>query len=143
MEEFNMTRDEALESMIEVTLPNEDSFNIVRETLERIGVSSRNEPVLYQSVHILHKQGRYYLAHFKELFALDGKPTTFSREDKRRRNRIAVLLEDWDLLDIEESEKVKDQADMNKIKIIKKDEKEDYDLVPKYQIGNKGRNSVE
>jgi hypothetical protein len=125
---------------VEITLDNEDAFLKVRETLTRIGVSSRKEKVLYQSCHILHKQGRYVILHFKELFALDGKPSTITDNDIQRRNAIAHLLEDWGLLKIlkEEKEKiVENLAPLHQIKIIAFKEKSDWELISKYTIGKK------
>ena len=125
---------------VEITLDDEDAFLKVRETLTRIGVSSRKEKVLYQSCHILHKQGRYVILHFKELFALDGKPSTITDNDIQRRNAIASLLEEWGLLKILKDEKVKIQgnlAPLHQIKIISYKEKDEWDLVSKYTIGKK------
>ena len=125
---------------VEITLDDEDAFLKVRETLTRIGVSSRKEKVLYQSCHILHKQGRYVILHFKELFALDGKPSTITDNDLQRRNAIANLLEEWGLLKIlkDEKEKIKDNlAPLHQIKIISYKEKDDWELVSKYTIGKK------
>lgn len=125
---------------IEISLEDEDAFLKVRETLTRIGVSSRKEKVLYQSCHILHKQGRYVILHFKELFALDGKPSTISENDIQRRNAIVNLLEDWGLLKIlkDEKEKIKENiAPLHQIKIISFKEKNDWELVSKYTIGKK------
>ena len=125
---------------VEITLDNEDAFLKVRETLTRIGVSSRKEKVLYQSCHILHKQGRYVILHFKELFALDGKIATITDNDIERRNVIAKLLEEWGLLKIvkEEREKVESKlAPLHQIKIISFKEKDDWTLVSKYTIGKK------
>jgi hypothetical protein len=125
---------------VEITLDNEDAFLKVRETLTRIGVSSRKEKVLYQSCHILHKQGRYVILHFKELFALDGKPSTITDNDIQRRNAITHLLEDWGLLKIlkEEKEKiVENLAPLHQIKIIAFKEKSDWELISKYTIGKK------
>jgi len=125
---------------VEITLDNEDAFLKVRETLTRIGVSSRKEKVLYQSCHILHKQGRYVILHFKELFALDGKPSTITDNDIQRRNAITHLLEDWGLLKIlkEEKEKiVENLAPLHQIKIIAFKEKNDWELISKYTIGKK------
>ena len=125
---------------VEITLDDEDAFLKVRETLTRIGVSSRKERVLYQSCHILHKQGRYVILHFKELFALDGKPSTITENDLQRRNAIANLLEEWGLLKIlkDEKEKIKDNlAPLHQIKIISYKEKDDWELVSKYTIGKK------
>jgi hypothetical protein len=125
---------------VEVTLEDEDAFLKVRETLTRIGVSSRKEKVLYQSCHILHKQGRYVILHFKELFKLDGKPATIVDNDLQRRNAIVMLLEEWGLLKIisDEKEKIKeDLAPLHQIKIISYKEKDEWDLQSKYTIGKK------
>lgn len=124
------------ENMIEVTLNNDDDFLKVRETLTRIGIASRKEHKLYQSCHILHKQGRYFIVHFKELFALDGKKTDFSEEDKNRRNTIVKLLVEWGLvtlvLPLPEGTVY---APINQIKILPFKEKSNYELVSKYNIG--------
>lgn len=125
---------------IEISLEDEDAFLKVRETLTRIGVSSRKEKVLYQSCHILHKQGRYVILHFKELFALDGKPSTITENDIQRRNAIAKLLEEWGLLKILKDEKEKIEgnlAPLHQIKIISYKEKDEWDLISKYTIGKK------
>jgi hypothetical protein len=123
---------------VEVTLNEQDDFLKVRETLTRIGVSSRKERVLYQSCHILHKQGRYYIVHFKELFALDGKPSNISENDIQRRNAIAKLLEDWGLVKVLNPEIMRDNiAPIHQIKIISYKEKDDWELIPKYNIGKK------
>jgi hypothetical protein len=125
-----------LETLVEVTLAESDDFLKVRETLTRIGVASRKENTLYQSCHILHKQGRYYIVHFKELFALDGKPSNFSDEDKGRRNSIANLLADWGLVKLVNEFGVNDlHAPINQIKIIPYKEKTEWELVTKYNIG--------
>jgi len=127
-----------LTKFIEVTLMQQDDFLKVRETLTRIGVSSRKEKVLYQSCHILHKQGRYYIVHFKELFALDGKPSNISENDIQRRNAIAKLLEEWGLVKIMNPILLKDNmAPLHQIKIISFKEKNDWQLVTKYNIGKK------
>lgn len=127
-----------LTQFIEVSLNEQDDFLKVRETLTRIGVSSRKEKVLYQSCHILHKQGKYYIVHFKELFALDGKPSNISENDIQRRNTIANLLEQWGLVKIMNSQVVKDNmAPIHQIKIISFKDKDDWDLVTKYNIGKK------
>ncbi len=123
--------------MVEVTLSEPDDFLKVRETLTRIGVASRKEKKIYQSCHILHKQGKYYIVHFKELFALDGKQTNFSSNDLQRRNRIAQLLSDWGLIGIVDSEKVKDLAALNQIKVLSFKDKNDWTLESKYNIGRK------
>ena len=129
-----------LSKFVEVTLKHEDDFLKVRETLTRIGVSSRKEKVLYQSCHILHKQGKYYIVHFKELFALDGKLSTISENDIQRRNAIANLLEEWGLLKIVNYDILKENmAPIHQIKIISFKEKDDWELITKYNIGKKGR----
>ena len=131
MEEVNWTQ----EQMLEVGLKEPDDFLKVRETLSRIGVASRKERKLYQSCHILHKQGRYYIVHFKELFALDGKKTNLSENDIARRNTIANLLNDWGLVDVlGNSENV---APLSQIKVLSYREKEDWTLETKYNIGKK------
>ena len=125
-----------VESFVEIRLGEEEDFLKVRETLTRIGVASRKDKQLYQSCHILHKQGRYYLVHFKELFALDGKPTNFSDEDKGRRNTIALLLQDWGLVKIVNPEITEDLVtSLSLIKIISFKEKHEWSLVTKYSIG--------
>jgi len=127
-----------VDSMVEVTLKTAEDFLKIRETLTRIGVASRRDKVLFQSCHILHKQGRYYIVHFKELFALDGKPTNFSDEDKARRNTIANLLAEWELISIVDSNRTKDPvAPLNQIKILSHKEKNDWQLEVKYNIGKK------
>lgn len=127
-----------LETLIEVRLGEEDDFLKVRETLTRIGVASRKEKTLYQSCHILHKQGKYYIVHFKELFALDGKPSDFSEEDKGRRNTITKLLSDWGLVAIVDHEKIAEPlTSLNQIKILPFKEKNEWSLVTKYNIGRK------
>lgn len=127
-----------LNSFIEVILKEQDDFLKVRETLTRIGVSSRKEKVLYQSCHILHKQGQYYIVHFKELFALDGKPSNISENDIQRRNAIAKLLEEWGLIKILNPKLLEDNiAPLHQIKIIAFKEKDEWSLIPKYNIGKK------
>ena len=125
------------EKMIEVTLKEPDDFLKVRETLTRIGVASRKEKKIYQSCHILHKQGKYYIVHFKELFALDGKNTNLSLNDIQRRNRIIQLLSDWGLIAVVDSAKITDVAPLNQIKVLSFKEKEDWTLESKYNIGKK------
>jgi hypothetical protein len=125
------------ESMLEVTLPEPDNFLKVRETLTRIGIASRKEQKLFQSCHILHKQGRYFIVHFKELFALDGKASDITSGDIERRNAIAGLLQDWDLLKIITPAKADPKASLSQIKVVSYKEKEDWELVPKYNIGKK------
>ena len=122
---------------LEITLKTPDDFLKVRETLSRIGVASRKDNTLYQSCHILHKQGRYFITHFKELFALDGKAADFSENDLQRRNTIAKLLNDWGLVDILNPEKHQDCATLNQIKVISHKEKGEWNLVQKYNIGTK------
>ena len=123
--------------MIEVMLSEPDDFLKVRETLTRIGVASRKEKKIYQSCHILHKQGKYYIVHFKELFALDGKKTNLSTNDVQRRNTIVQLLSDWGLIKISDSNKVLDLAPLNQIKVLAFKEKGDWTLESKYNIGRK------
>ncbi len=125
-------------TLLEVKLGEEDDFLKVRETLTRIGVASRKDKTLYQSCHILHKQGRFYIVHFKEMFALDGKPTNFADEDKGRRNTIAVLLQDWGLVRIVDNKQAESpKAALNQIKILPHKEKDEWTLVQKYNIGKK------
>ena len=125
--------------MVEVSLSEPDDFLKVRETLTRIGVASRKEKKIYQSCHILHKQGKYYIVHFKELFALDGKKTNLSSNDVQRRNRIVQLLVDWGLIKINSisEDKIKDLAPLNQIKVLSFKEKGDWTLESKYNIGRK------
>ena len=123
--------------MVEVTLGEPDDFLKVRETLTRIGVASRKEKKIYQSCHILHKQGKYYIVHFKELFALDGKNTNFSSNDLQRRNRITQLLSDWGLVSVVNSDSIKDLAPLNQIKVLSFKDKSDWTLESKYNIGRK------
>ena len=124
------------EHMLEVKLKEPDDFLKIRETLTRIGVASRKERKIYQSCHILHKQGRYFIVHFKELFALDGKPTNISQNDIERRNTIAGLLEDWELIEVLGMNEPK--APLSQIKILPYKEKEEWTLETKYNIGRKG-----
>ena len=123
--------------MLEVTLNEPDDFLKVRETLTRIGVASRKEQKLFQSCHILHKQGRYFVVSFKELFLLDGKKSNLEQSDVQRRNTIAQLLSDWGLVNIVDSSKVADKAPLRQIKIVSFKDKNDWELCPKYNIGNK------
>ena len=125
------------DQMIEGTLNDPDDFLKVRETLTRIGVASRKEKKIYQSCHILHKQGRYYIVHFKELFALDGKRANLTQNDVQRRNRIIQLLCDWGLVTVIKIEKVTDIAPLNQIKVLAYKEKGDWVLETKYNIGKK------
>ena len=124
-------------SPVEVKLVNQDDFLKVRETLTRIGVASRKDQTLYQSCHILHKQGRYFIVHFKELFALDGKHADISDNDLQRRNTVAHLLEDWGLVDILNPDDCEDTAPLSQIKVLAFGEKKDWNLVAKYNIGKK------
>ena len=125
------------ENMLEVQLKEPDDFLKVRETLTRIGVASRKEKKLYQSCHILHKQGKYYIVHFKELFALDGKKANLSLNDVQRRNRIVQLLGDWGLVSVNLKENIADVAPLSQIKVLSYKEKGDWTLESKYNIGKK------
>jgi hypothetical protein len=124
-------------SMLEVTLHEPDDFLKVRETLTRIGVASRKDKKLFQSCHILHKQGRYFIVHFKELFLLDGKKANLEENDVARRNTITTLMSDWGLVEIQNNEEAKPLAPLRQIKIIPFKEKDQWELCPKYNIGNK------
>jgi len=129
---------DVVDSLIEITLNNEDDFLKVRETLTRIGIASPKEKRLYQSCHILHKRGKYYITHFKELFALDGKATNFSEEDQGRRNAIIQLLSEWDLIEVVNPDSIKEPlVKLNQIKIIAHKDKDNWDLIAKYNIGKK------
>jgi len=132
MESINWTQ----EQMLEVTLKEPDDFLKVRETLSRIGVASRKERTLYQSCHILHKQGRYFIVHFKELFLLDGKPSNLIENDIERRNTITTLLSDWGLVQIVNSEQATAKAPLRQIKVIPHKDKSLWELCTKYNIGN-------
>ena len=123
-------------NMLEVTLNEPDDFLKIRETLTRIGVASRKDNKLYQSCHILHKQGRYFIVHFKELFLLDGKKSNLEENDVARRNTIAQLMSDWGLITIDNPENAKPLAPLRQIKIIPFREKNEWELCPKYNIGN-------
>ena len=125
------------DQMVEVSLGEPDDFLKVRETLTRIGVASRKEKKLYQSCHILHKQGRYFIVHFKELFALDGKRANLTANDVQRRNRIAQLLADWGLIKILNADQIQDIAPLNQIKVLSYKDKGDWVLETKYNIGRK------
>ena len=131
------TVDWSPDKMVEVSLGEPDDFLKVRETLTRIGVASRKEKKLYQSCHILHKQGRYFIVHFKELFALDGKRANITVNDVQRRNRIAQLLADWGLIKIANADQISDIAPLNQIKVLAYKEKGDWILETKYNIGRK------
>ncbi|MBC8442794.1 MAG: translational repressor RegA [Proteobacteria bacterium] len=129
-----------IENFVEIELLHEDDFLKVKETLTRIGVSSRKENKLYQSCHILHKRGRYYIVHFKELFELDGLETDITENDIGRRNTIANLLEEWELLDIVNPEQTEEPVvSIGQIKILAHKDKDKWELVPKYHIGNSKR----
>ena len=130
-----------VKDLVEVTLNQQDDFLKVRETLTRIGVASKKDKTLFQSCHILHKRGQYYVVHFKELFALDGKPTDISENDLARRNAITMLLEDWGLIEIVNKKQVEvpEPIFLSQVKIISHKEKNDWELVAKYNIGNKAK----
>ena len=123
------------DAMVEVTFPEADDFLKIKETLTRIGVASNRDKTLYQSCHILHKQGKYYIVHFKELFALDGKPANISVVDIERRNAIILLLAEWNLVTIVQPETVKVESNLKQFKIISYKDKSNWNLVPKYNIG--------
>lgn len=128
--------EQVVETFIEVSLSNDDDFRKIRETLTRIGVSSYKEKKLYQSCHILHKQGKYYIVHFKQMFMLDGKPTNMDENDTARLNTIANLLQEWNLVTIKNAAQTKSPvAPIGQIKVVPYREKGDWDLVPKYTIG--------
>ena len=131
------------DQMVEISLNEPDDFLKVRETLTRIGVASRKEKKIYQSCHILHKQGRYFLVHFKELFALDGKHANLTSNDVQRRNRIAQLLSDWGLVEVLNSDQIKDIAPLNQIKVLAYRDKGDWILETKYNIGSKKKKTDE
>jgi len=127
-----------MDTMVECTLEEPDDFLKVRETLTRIGVASRKDKILYQSCHILHKQGRYFIVHFKELFALDGKPTNFSENDQARRNTIANLLAEWGLIKLINPKEISELVvPLNQLKILSFKEKDQWELTAKYNIGSK------
>ena len=132
-QEYNWSPDQ----MIEVTLKEPDDFLKVRETLTRIGVASRKEKKIYQSCHILHKQGKYYIVHFKELFALDGKRVNLFNNDVQRRNRIAQLLSDWGLVNVVSTSAIEDAAPLSQIKVLSYKDKSEWTLESKYNIGKK------
>ena len=137
------TVDWSQDQMVEVVLNEPDDFLKVRETLTRIGVASRKEKKLYQSCHILHKQGRYFIVHFKELFALDGKHANLTSNDVQRRNRIARLLADWGLITVVKETDVSDIAPLNQIKVLAYKDKGDWILEQKYNIGKKTKQETE
>ena len=127
--------------MLEVTIKQPDDFLKVRETLTRIGVASRKDKTLFQSCHILHKQGKYFITHFKELFALDGKNSTLTENDIQRRNTIALLLQDWNLIEVVQPTLVENKAPLSQIKVLPFKEKNEWQLVAKYNIGKKPEDS--
>lgn len=130
----------SVDSLLEVTFKQADDFLKIKETLTRIGVASRRENCLYQSCHILHKRGKYYIVHFKEMFELDGRSSNITEEDLARRNRIALLLEEWDLLSVVKPAEIQDNVlPLNKLKILPFTEKSKWNLVPKYNVGKKNR----
>ena len=131
------------DQIVEISLNEPDDFLKVRETLTRIGVASRKEKKIYQSCHILHKQGRYFLVHFKELFALDGKHANLTSNDVQRRNRIAQLLSDWGLVEVLNTDQIKDIAPLNQIKVLAYRDKGDWILETKYNIGSKKKKNEE
>ena len=129
---------DVLSSLVEVNLPNEENFLKVKETLTRIGIASKKDQKLYQSCHILHKQGHYFIVHFKELFMLDGKTNDFSDDDRARRNTIINLLEEWSLVKVVDGDKISDPtAPLSQIKILPHKEKSEWELIAKYSIGKK------
>jgi hypothetical protein len=129
---------EFLDSLIEVKIAEEEDFLKIKETLTRIGVASRREKKIYQSCHIFHKQGKYYIVHFKEMFIIDGKPSNFSEEDKGRRNKIIHLLQEWGLLKVVDPDRINEPlASMSQIKIINHKEKNEWTLETKYNMGRK------
>jgi len=129
---------DVIKSLVEVTLPSDDAFLKVKETLTRIGVASRKDQKLYQSCHILHKQGQYYIVHFKELFMLDGKVNNFDDDDKGRRNAVVNLLEEWNLVNVVDPSQIEDPvAPLSQIKILAYKDKDQWELIPKYSIGKK------
>ena len=130
-------RERLLTTFLEIELPNPDDFLKIKETLTRIGLTSKNQKVLTQTAHILHKRGRYYIVHFLELFSLDNRNTNFSKEDEQRRNRIAALLQEWGLLKIKHPERFSDMIPLNRLKIINYEEKYDWELRSMYSIGKK------
>ena len=127
--------------MLEVTIKQPDDFLKVRETLTRIGVASRKDKTLFQSCHILHNQGKYYITHFKELFALDGKNSTLTENDIQRRNTIALLLQDWNLIEVVNTSLVENKAPLSQIKVLPFKEKSEWNMVAKYNIGKKPEDS--
>lgn len=136
--EIMMNSDNIIENLVEIDFEEPDDFLKIKETLTRIGVSSRTEKKLFQSCHILHKRGRYYIVHFKELFALDGLRSDIDENDMARRNKIISLLEEWGLVEVLDKDKIKEPiCEINRIKILSYKEKDDWELCPKYHIGRK------
>lgn len=130
----------SIDDLVEVKIEEQDDFLKIRETLSRIGVASKKDRKLYQSCHILHKQGKYYIVHFKELFALDGKPSNFSEDDEGRRNTIANLMAEWGLLSLVDPKKSQSPlTPISQIKVLSYNEKDDWELITKYSIGTKRR----
>jgi hypothetical protein len=130
--------EDIIDTFVEVDFNEPDDFLKIKETLTRIGVSSRKEKKLYQSCHILHKKGRYYIVHFKELFVLDGLPSDINEDDIARRNKISSLLEEWGLIEVLDKDKIKEPiCEINRIKILSYKDKDDWELCPKYHIGRK------
>jgi hypothetical protein len=121
---------------VEIKLQDPEDFMVIRETLSRIGVSPKGKNILYQSCHLIHKNEVYIIAHFKELFSLDGLPSNVTEEDIKRRNAIVSLLEEWDLLDVVDKHKIEDKISLNAIKIIKHEEKNNWNLIPKFNPGS-------
>lgn len=134
---------EIVNTFVEISLSDPTQFLKVAETLTRIGIASKNGDKLWQSCHILHKQGKYYLVHFKELFLLDGKTADFTSEDRARRNTIAKLLEDWNLIKVLDPKKIEDRMSLRSIKVVQFQDKKNWDLITKYLIGNKKRGNHE
>jgi len=130
-------QEQQISNLVEVTFPEKDDFLKIRETLSRIGIASRRDQELFQSCHILHKQGRYFIVHFKELFMLDGKKANLEESDIQRRNTIATLMSDWGLVEIQDTSKAADCAPLRLIKILPFKEKDEWELCPKYNIGTK------
>jgi hypothetical protein len=138
LQENKEVTDWTIDSMLEVALNEPDDFLKIKETLTRIGIASKRDRKLYQSCHILHKQGRYFIVHFKELFLLDSKPASLSENDMHRRNTISILLSDWGLLELVKPIEKSCMAPLKQIKIISHREKSEWELCPKYNIGNVG-----
>lgn len=141
-DDFTIHEDLVVASMLEITIPEPDSFLKIKETLTRIGMASHVDNILYQSCHILHKRGRYFLVHFKELFALDGRETNISVHDIARRNTIAILLQDWNLLKVIDEEKTQIRTSLSDIKILSYAEKHNWQLVRKYAMGVRKNNKT-